>query len=253
MILTYTAIATAFFGERRSMGDSDIRRFELTRRYLERHPEHMSREGGVVIDVGGISEYYTLLETLFRPADLYILNIDRHQVKGTQSIVASALQLPFKDETCEIVTSFDVLEHLLQPERFVSETSRVLRPDGLFVLSTPNLGDAYSRIAFLFGYTPLNYDPSTCKVGSFAKIKTTDRGHKSVFTYRAIKELLDSYGFQIIGSSGHPYIEAFYHRHGLRQKEREVGFWRLRMLLGAVLPTSLSEGMILFCRKKNRV
>jgi SAM-dependent methyltransferase len=233
------------------MGDSDIRRFELTRRYIECHPRRMPREGDMVIDVGGIREYYTLLETLFRPADLYILNIDPQDIKGTQSIVASALQLPFKDETCQIVASFDVLEHLLQPERFVSEASRILRPDGLFVLATPNLGDVYSRIALLFGYTPFHYDPSTRKVGSLAKIKTTERGHKSVFTYRAIKELLSYYDFQIIGSSGYPYLERFYHQLGLRQKEREVGFWRLRRLLGAVLPISLSEGMLLFCTKRN--
>ncbi len=233
------------------MSDSDIVRIELTRRYLERHPERMPREGGVVIDVGGIREYYPLLKTLFHPADLYVLNVEPESVKGTQSIVASALELPFKDETCEIITSFDVLEHLLEPERFVSEASRVLRPDGLFILATPNLGDIYSRIAFLFGYTPFHYDPSTCKVGSLAKIKTTERGHKSVFTYRAITQLLDYYDFQIVGSSGYPYVESFYHQLGLRQKEREVGFWRLRRLLGAILPTSLSEGIILFCNKKN--
>ena len=57
------------------MGDSDIVKIELIRRYLERHPSAMSREGGVVIDVGGIREYYHLLETLFRPADLYVLNV----------------------------------------------------------------------------------------------------------------------------------------------------------------------------------
>jgi SAM-dependent methyltransferase len=233
------------------MGDSDIVRIERTRRYLERHPSAMSREGGVVIDVGGIREYYHVLEPLFRPADLYVLNVDPERAKRVPSIVANALQLPFKDETCGIITSFDVLEHLLRPERFVSEASRVLRPDGLFILAIANLGDIYSRIAFLFGYTPFQYDPSTCKVGSLAKIKTTERGHKSVFTYRAIKELLDYYGFQIIGSSGYHYVESFYEQSGFTQKGRAMGFGRLRRLLGAILPTSLSEGMILFCKKKN--
>jgi ubiquinone/menaquinone biosynthesis C-methylase UbiE len=229
----------------------DIVKIELIRRWLERHPGAMSYEGGVVIDVGGIREYYHLLEPLFRPADLYVLNVLPERVKGVPSIVANAYQLPFKDETCEIITSFDVLEHLLEPERFVSEASRVLRPDGLFVLAIANLGDVYSRTAFLFGYIPFEYDPSTCKVGSLSKIKTSERGHKSAFTYRAVKELLDYYGFQIIGSSGYHYVESFYEQHGLRQKGRTMGFGRLRRLLGAILPTSLSEGMILFCKKKN--
>jgi ubiquinone/menaquinone biosynthesis C-methylase UbiE len=207
----------------------------------------MSYEGCTVIDVGGVSEFYHVLETLFHPAHFYILNIDPERVKGVPlSIAANACQLIFKDEAREIITSFDVLEHLLQPERFISEASRVLRPDGLFILAIANLGDIYSRVAFLFGYIPFQYDPSTCKVGSLSKIKTTPREHKSVFTYRAVKELLDYYGFQIIGSSGYDYTEANYRP---APKEREMGFRRLRGLLGAILPTSLSEGMILFCKK----
>lgn len=231
------------------MTDSDIVKIELVKKYLERHPHYVAYEGGTVIDVGGISKYYYLLEPLFRPACLYILNIDAESVKGAPSIVASAPQLPFNNETCDVITSFDVLEHLVQPERFVSEAARVLRADGLFILALPNLADIYSRIALFFGYTPFNYDPSPCR-GGLTKTKTTERGHKSVFTYRAAKEFLDYYGFQLIGSCGYHYVESFYHEHGLTQQEREMGFGRLRRLLGAILPTSLSEGMILFCKKK---
>jgi ubiquinone/menaquinone biosynthesis C-methylase UbiE len=230
---------------------SDSVKFERVKKFLKNHPSEAPHQAGTVIDVGGISPYFPLLEPLFHPAHLYLLNHTADLVEGTPSIVASAYQLPFKDETCDIITSFDVLEHLLQPERFVSEAFRVIRPDGLFILAIANLGDVYSRIAFLFGYTPFQYDPSSCKVGSLSKIKTTSREHKSVFTYRAVKELLDYYGFQIIWSSGYHYIESFYHLHGLMQKERGMGFRGLRKILGAILPTSLSEGMILFCKKKN--
>jgi SAM-dependent methyltransferase len=230
------------------MGDPDIRKIERVKKHLNGHLNETSFKDGIVIDVGGISEYYHMLEPLFLPARLYILNIDPESLNGVPSIVASALHLPFKDQTLDVITSFDVLEHLLQPEKFISEASRVLRPDGLFVLAIANLADIYSRIAFLFGYTPVSYDPTTCKVGSLAKIKTTERRHKSVFTYRATKELLDYYGFQIIGSCGYHYVESFYHHLG-KQKERELGFGTLRRLLGAITPTSLSEGMILFCKK----
>jgi SAM-dependent methyltransferase len=77
----------------------------------------------------------------------------------------------------------DVLEHRLQPERLVSEASRVLRRGGLFVLAITNLGDIYSRIAFRFGYTPFRYDPSTCKVDrsqdSESRSEVTKRIHVS--------------------------------------------------------------------------
>jgi hypothetical protein len=64
------------------MGEVKI---ELTRRYLERHPSAMSYEGGTVIDVGGTREFHHVLETLFRPADLYVLNVDPESVKAVSS------------------------------------------------------------------------------------------------------------------------------------------------------------------------
>jgi hypothetical protein len=120
---------------------------------------------GVVIDVGGISLYH-LLGPLFYPAQLYILNIDPEETKGAPSIVASAFQLAFKNETCDIIIWFDVLE-------------LVLRPGGLFVLAITNLWDIYTRIAFLFAHTPFRYDPSTCKVGSLSRFRVTQRGHEA--------------------------------------------------------------------------
>ncbi|MFQ5738308.1 MAG: class I SAM-dependent methyltransferase [Acidobacteriota bacterium] len=39
--------------------------------------------------------------------------------------------------TCDVVVSFETLEHLERPEAFIKETSRVLRPQGLLLLSVP--------------------------------------------------------------------------------------------------------------------
>ena len=91
------------------------------------------------------------------------------------------------------------------------------------MLATPNLGDVYSRIAFLFGYIPFPLRSQHVQSGVACKDKDHGRGHKSVFTYRAIKELLDYYGFQIIGSSGYPYVESFYHQLGLKAERTGTG------------------------------
>jgi ubiquinone/menaquinone biosynthesis C-methylase UbiE len=52
----------------------------------------------------------------------------------------SVTQLPYPDETFDLVVSFETIEHLTATDqiKFINEIHRVLKPDGLFVISTPN-------------------------------------------------------------------------------------------------------------------
>ncbi len=46
--------------------------------------------------------------------------------------------LPFEDKMFDLVVSFQVLEHLVEYNNYFSEVKRVLKDDGIFLLSTPN-------------------------------------------------------------------------------------------------------------------
>src|SRR5688572_18311517 len=61
------------------------------------------------------------------------------QISLTQ---ADALHLPFADGSFDVVTMFDVLEHLSDDSRALNEVHRVLRPGGALVLSVP----AYQKL-----------------------------------------------------------------------------------------------------------
>ena len=71
---------------------------------------------------------------------------------GTNSAVllGNGIGLPFADETFDVVTSFETLEHLHERSAFVAELSRVIRRGGKLLLSTPN--SAYTM--------PVNGKPS---------------------------------------------------------------------------------------------
>ena len=47
--------------------------------------------------------------------------------------------LPFAPASFELVVSFQVIEHLLDPSDYLREITRVLRPSGTLLLTTPNL------------------------------------------------------------------------------------------------------------------
>jgi len=46
--------------------------------------------------------------------------------------------LPFKDESFDVVVSFQVIEHIFKDDIYLKEICRVLKPDGLVMIATPN-------------------------------------------------------------------------------------------------------------------
>ena len=53
-------------------------------------------------------------------------------------IVGDALAIPLEDASVDVVVSFETLEHVRDQALFISEIKRVLRPDGLLIISTPD-------------------------------------------------------------------------------------------------------------------
>lgn len=52
--------------------------------------------------------------------------------------VGDALEIPLPDNSVDVVISFETIEHLSDPKRFIEEVKRVLKSEGQFVVSTPN-------------------------------------------------------------------------------------------------------------------
>jgi SAM-dependent methyltransferase len=77
-------------------------------------------------------------------------HVARHY-RGLWTIRANLAVLPLRSSTVDVVTCFQVLEHLWDQAGFLVECRRVLRPGGRLVVTTPN------RLTFTPGSdTPLN-------------------------------------------------------------------------------------------------
>ncbi len=84
--------------------------------------EEASRVVGVDVDPGAIAY---ALERYARP-----------NVRFVQADLAGS---SFRDESFDVVCSFETIEHLRDPEAFLSQMARVLRPEGVLVVSTPRV------------------------------------------------------------------------------------------------------------------
>jgi len=61
-----------------------------------------------------------------------------YQAANVFLTTGDACNLPFDEPMFDVVVSFETIEHLKDPERLLAEISRVLKPDGLCICSSPN-------------------------------------------------------------------------------------------------------------------
>lgn len=67
-------------------------------------------------------------------------------------IKGSAIRLPFKQETFDLVCVNECLEHITNPEEALKEFNRVLKPKGIIVIVGPNLYSLGQSLRALFVY-----------------------------------------------------------------------------------------------------
>ncbi len=113
-----------------------------------------------------------------------------------------------KDESVDVVYSLETIEHLYNPDIFLDEIYRILKPEGLLVISTVNLLAYYNRILCIFGSLPIHYEVSNKKkYGRFSVLnKGLPVGHIRVFSPEALVEMLEDNGFKVINVKGLQFI-----------------------------------------------
>lgn len=67
-------------------------------------------------------------------------------------------KMPFPDKSFNLITAFQVMEHLENPFHFERECSRLLKPGGVLILSIPSGQSLWSRISYFVRNNVTGYD-----------------------------------------------------------------------------------------------
>ena len=134
---------------------------------------------GATLDPGRPSKWTATLPASGRfPERSYdILNCDLQQQR-----------IPVDDDSIDLVTCFETIEHVLDPMHLLIEANRVLRSGGRIILSTPNVLSWASLVRSAIGRHPLHYP-------WLLPDRHTNR-HNIEYTPGQLGSLLESAGFE---------------------------------------------------------
>jgi 2-polyprenyl-3-methyl-5-hydroxy-6-metoxy-1,4-benzoquinol methylase len=92
---------------------------------------------------------------------------------------------PFEERSFDVLTCFDVLEHVEKPEAFFVNARRYLRPGGIVVISTPNKGIPYRmRSIPLIGFPDTNPTHINVQPPSYWQALAARNGYEIVASWK---------------------------------------------------------------------
>lgn len=178
--------------------------------------------------VGKLIRYGPFPGATFVGLDIRLSSLEMARQQAYQHLVVgdAGRDLPFEDESFDIVVCNHVLEHLHQPEALIQEARRVLRPGGLLLVGVPMVWwwTRWLRIHVL----PLLVRRKR------PELLAAEFGHVYFFTMLSLKELLKAFAIEDVRG-----FRFFSSRH--LPLENWWWYYRLNTWWGRVFPRLTSE------------
>lgn len=115
-----------------------------------------------------------------------VVSVDITKAYHKAQIIDLNKNLPFEDQSFDLVWMSEVIEHLNSPSQVILELKRILKNKGELIVTTPNSSFWLFRLFSLFGISPK---------------KLQHKGHKHFFNIYDIKKLFPQ--AQIFGFCGY--------------------------------------------------
>ncbi len=122
-----------------------INPFYFARKGLAKHISELAKNiTGKTLDVGCGTKPYA---HLYRSAEYVGLEIDTPANRASKNAdyFYDGSQFPFADATFDSMVANEVFEHVFNPDRFLDEAARVLKPGGMALLTLPFVWDEHEQ------------------------------------------------------------------------------------------------------------
>jgi len=156
-------------------------------RYAEMKKLVDSDKNKIIVDIGG--GLYSIARGLIAKK---IIVLDGDESSSPTIKTDLNKSLPLKDNSVDIIIAGEIIEHLINPFRFLIEIRRVLKDRGQLILSTPNEVDLKSRIKVVLGKMPTN-----C-ARAFPTKEDQFFNHKADYNWPILKGMIEKSGFRIV-------------------------------------------------------
>ncbi|HXR84672.1 MAG TPA: class I SAM-dependent methyltransferase [Hanamia sp.] len=118
---------------------------EETRRLHQVISKHTPKESGLILDVGcgngWAAKYFLSKGRKIISMDISIHNpmkvLKENQHKNHAAVVADVYHLPFKKNSFDVIIASEIMEHVSDPELFISKLMQALKPNGRLIITTP--------------------------------------------------------------------------------------------------------------------
>ncbi|MFM7016004.1 MAG: class I SAM-dependent methyltransferase [Bacteroidota bacterium] len=130
-------------------------RYSFLKKYFQDHPF----QNATLLDLGcGPRPYYTLYEKKFSKtigADMADMPFPQKAI----DIYCAATQVPLPDESVDCILCTEVMQDLQEPSELIKECYRLLKKDGILIITTPYLVPIADGVWDHYRYTQygLNY------------------------------------------------------------------------------------------------
>ena len=184
---------------------------------------NLSKKSPSVLDIGcGLNNLFFKFKN-YTGIDIQDYNVRKYKILIQN--LNEQTRLPFKKDAFDVVLATELLEHLFRPDLVAAEINRVVKPNGIIIISLPNEFTLNCRMGFLLN-----------KVLNHGFVPYT---HKYIFNVQKIEEFMNDYFLPVerdLACMGH--------------------FWQnmpdpINDFLANVNPSFFAKSLIYACKKKS--